>query len=137
MRLDRGQHKRRLDRLCRAVVMERDGHRCARCGATRKLGKQYQVVRVQWAHVHTRGWLALRWDPDNSMALCARCHLMWHGTIPGHEREMRGWWEATYPERACRLNLALRTRHKVDVALIEVALRRDFRALTGLDWAGA
>lgn len=39
---------------------------CRKCGSQRDL---------QWAHVHRRSYLAIRWDRDNSMALCSVCHL--------------------------------------------------------------
>jgi hypothetical protein len=68
-----------LDALARAVVLERDGHRCVRCGSDQW---------VQWSHVYTRRILCLRWDPRNSKALCASCHRWWHD----NPAESGPWW---------------------------------------------
>jgi 5-methylcytosine-specific restriction endonuclease McrA len=46
--------------------MERDNRTCRRCGSTQN---------VQWAHVYSRRYRAIRHDPRNSMCLCSRCHL--------------------------------------------------------------
>lgn len=43
---------------------------CRRCGSQRKL---------QWAHVHSRRYLAIRWDRANSMVLCQAHHFMFTG----------------------------------------------------------
>lgn len=128
--------EQRLDELCTAVVWCRDGGRCARrgCEAT-----QYTSV-LDWAHVHTRGIKSLRWDPDNSMLLCKRCHMAWHGQIvvPGLDTGRHAWWTTQYPEREARLNMLLATRgRRIDKALIFVVLRRQFRTLTGRTWEGA
>ena len=68
-----------LDALARSVVLERDGHRCVRCGSDQW---------VQWSHVYTRRILCLRWDPRNSKALCASCHRWWHD----NPAESGPWW---------------------------------------------
>lgn len=61
-----GTHNtQRLDRECRARVLERDKWRCRRC---------FSKERVQWAHVYSRRYRAIRWDERNSMALCYPCH---------------------------------------------------------------
>ena len=58
-----------LDDACRALVFARDGHRCLKTGSTEHL---------QWAHVYSRRYKTVRWDPDNSMCLSAGSHLWWH-----------------------------------------------------------
>ena len=54
----------------RLAVLERDGHRCVRCGSTKRL------------HVHHReAWQAHQADPhalDNLETLCASCHRKSH-----------------------------------------------------------
>lgn len=80
-----------LDALCRTVVMNRDGWRCVRCGSD---------TWVQWSHVYSRRFLCLRWDPDNSKALCASCHRWWHD----NPAESGPWWvEWAGPGKAARL----------------------------------
>lgn len=87
-----------LDRLCRAVVFERDGNCCMRCGKTDHL---------QWAHVYSRRYRALRWLPLNSMCLCAGCHLAWH-----HRplEAMKWWTEKVGAEKAAMLEMAAKSR---------------------------
>jgi hypothetical protein len=58
--------KREADRLCRLIVLNRDDWTCQRCGAT---------AGIQWCHILTRSELSIRWEPKNSLALCAGCHV--------------------------------------------------------------
>lgn len=55
---------READRLMSLHVRSEVGQ-CQACGSTQTL---------QWAHVHSRRYLAIRWDRENSTCLCARCH---------------------------------------------------------------
>jgi len=66
--------KTKLDALCRVLVMERDGHKCRKCGVPDKGGRQ----GLQWAHIYSRRYLTIRWNPLNSMALCPSCHFFIH-----------------------------------------------------------
>lgn len=56
--------KARADRLFAALVRRRG--RCESCGTTRHL---------QCAHIHSRRYVRVRWDPDNCVCLCAGCHM--------------------------------------------------------------
>ena len=54
-----------LDEVCADIVKERDGHKCRRCGG----------APVYWAHIIRRSRSkAVRWNPDNALALCRSCH---------------------------------------------------------------
>lgn len=66
--------KTKLDQLCRALVMERDGRRCRRCGIPGGDGHR----GLQWCHIYSRRYLSVRWDPLNSVALCPKCHIAGH-----------------------------------------------------------
>lgn len=57
--------KHMADRMMGDHVKAQEG-RCRRCGST---------FDLQWAHVHSRRYLAIRWDRDNSMALCRGDHM--------------------------------------------------------------
>ena len=59
------------DELARAYVLARDDDTCRRCGAT----------GCDWAHIFSRRYKLIRWNPDNSMALCRGCH-MWQTQNP-------------------------------------------------------
>jgi 5-methylcytosine-specific restriction endonuclease McrA len=97
-----------MDEAARAIVFDRDSG-CVHCG---------KATNLQWAHVYTRRILSMRWDWDNSMVLCAGCHLWWH-----HEpAEAVAWWTAKYPLRAERLRLRRHTASRVDLKAIALSL---------------
>jgi len=55
----------KLDKACGDLVKERDGHKCRRCGGE----------PVSWCHIIRRSRSkAVRWNPDNTLALCRACH---------------------------------------------------------------
>lgn len=61
----------------RDAVLQRDGHRCAQCGASN--------VRLH-AH-HVKGWTrfpSLRFDVANGLTLCGPCHVMVHQRFYAH-----------------------------------------------------
>ena len=100
-----------LDSLCRARVLERDGHRCVRCGSTHW---------VQWSHVYSRRFLCLRWHPDNSKALCASCHRWWHD----NPAEAGLWWvDWAGPGKAEELARIRREMPEIDFEETERMLR--------------
>lgn len=109
---------RELDALCREVVFLRDQHRCCRC---------HRTTRLQWCHVHTRRIRSLRWRLENSLLLCAGCHLWWHH----HPLESAGWFEDTYPEEAETLSLLRQTKQKPDLAAIRLYLLQEQAKLAG------
>lgn len=61
---------RELDKRARAIVMERDKV----CRAASPF--DWNVCRgpLQWAHVHSRRYHAIRHDPRNAVVLCAGHH---------------------------------------------------------------
>ena len=58
-----------LDDICREYTFKRDDYQCLRCGKS---------VGLQWAHVYSRRYKTVRWNPWGSMCLCSGCHLWWH-----------------------------------------------------------
>jgi len=80
-------HADRLgDDLARAVVLDRDGNRCQRCGDLR--------VPAEWAHVLARRVAPfLRRDPDNALALCSLCHRR----FTARPNEFRDWLDRERP----------------------------------------
>jgi hypothetical protein len=58
------------DRYVGLFVKERDRWTCQnhQCQAT------HHTAQIQWAHIISRGAPYIRYDPENSIALCARCH---------------------------------------------------------------
>lgn len=88
-------YRRRLDALCREVVMLRDNGTCKHCGARQNL---------QWAHVKSRRYLSTRWRLENSLILCAGDHLFFHH----NPLEFARWFNEVYPDRANLLKLSSR-----------------------------
>ena len=107
-----------LDDLCRRYVFLRDRNTCQKCG-TRD--------RLQWAHVHTRGVHSLRWEPDNSLALCQGDH--YHGHL--HPTEFAAWFAEKFPKRAARLTLLRQTKRKVDRVGMRLWLEQQIERMEG------
>lgn len=106
-----------LDAACRAVVFERDKYRCRKSGSTEHL---------QWAHVYSRRYLSVRWDPDNSMCLAAREHLWWHAQPVAAAQ----WWlEEVGEDFHFRLRGRLLAGQKVDRAALLDSLRKRLQRL--------
>ena len=92
-----------LDTLCRTLVFKRDGNRCRRCDKTSHL---------QWAHIYSRRYHSVRWEPTNSLVLCAGCHMWGHH----NPTEFSDWIAFELgPERLAELNLWRHTRTKQDL----------------------
>jgi hypothetical protein len=118
--------KREADRLARLVVLNRDNWTCQRCQTQGEVGNP-----IQWCHVLTRASLSLRWEPENSMALCHSDHYFF--TVQPHR------WDAflneKWPGRRERLHLmrqeALERGDKPDYAEIIASLRSQASGLVG------
>lgn len=96
-RRSRGAMVKDLDKLTSREVKERDEYTCQRCG---KIDGEWdagieQYVVVQWAHIHTREYHCTRWELENGLTLCKRCHV-W---FDNHKFLAYDWFEKNYPER--------------------------------------
>lgn len=103
------------------VVIERDQDTCQRC--EKRQGEWdaeiLMPVRIQWAHVHTREYYVTRWEPDNSLALCSRCHV-W---FDNHKVLSYEWFRKKWAERWERIQAVLQSRAKVNVKILYEELR--------------
>ena len=59
--------RNKLDRLCSEIV--RSKGKCQKCGEKRNL---------QCCHIFSRKYNNTRWDLDNLLCLCAKCHFLFH-----------------------------------------------------------
>lgn len=109
-----------LDDLCRQIILNRDGHRCRRCGK----GKPSAVLQA--SHVYPRGsYPSLRWEPQNIVTLCVKCHLYWWHRNP---IEAMQWIESELgrPELD-RLKMIGLTRGKTDKKALKLYLENLIR----------
>lgn len=65
------------DALCADWIFRRDKSTCRRCHRPGKRG----LHDLHWAHLYSRRYKLVRWNPLNSMALCAGCHF-WQTNNP-------------------------------------------------------
>jgi 5-methylcytosine-specific restriction endonuclease McrA len=105
------------DALARAIVLGRDDWTCQRCGMTKEGGP------IQWAHVKTRASLSIRWDPENSMALCKGCHYFF--TVQPHRWDafLDENWPGRRHELERKRDAAIAAGDKPDYAEIIASLR--------------
>jgi len=90
---------RKLDSVCRKIVLHRDGWRCVRCGLL-----DYEGGRLDASHVipKKRGY-HVRWVPENIKILCKKCHLSWWHTDPFAGAWLEDLLERTDPDRLERI----------------------------------
>ena len=80
--------KRKADILLSKFICSLD--HCERCSVTRN------QAQLQTAHVITRSNLRLRYDINNLLCLCAKCHWDWHK----NPLESIMWFNDAYKERS-------------------------------------
>jgi 5-methylcytosine-specific restriction endonuclease McrA len=99
------------DALFSTYIRTRDGWACTRCGSP---------VMPQCAHLHSRVYRAIRFNPDNATTLCKGCHVMFtHKPI-----EWADWCEERWPGRLAVLRVqALAAHEHVDFDAVCEALR--------------
>jgi hypothetical protein len=95
--------KEALDKLARTIVFQRDPM-CQRCA---------KRENSQWCHVSSRRYVSLRWRLENSLRLCAGCHLWWHH----RPLEAVAWFEQAFPKRAKEVRLMSMCPQRVDLKL--------------------
>lgn len=57
-------NKKKCDQLFSELI--RKAGKCHRCGS---------IYRLQCAHIFTRGYYTIRWDIENAVCLCSKCHV--------------------------------------------------------------
>jgi 5-methylcytosine-specific restriction endonuclease McrA len=75
-----------MDSQARLACLMAAGGSCAKCGAS--------GIVLEHHHVITRRVRALRWLPENALALCHPCHAAWHA----HPKAALEWFVERYGE---------------------------------------
>jgi 5-methylcytosine-specific restriction endonuclease McrA len=87
------------DKLFSTYIRTRDDWACVRCGSP---------VMPQCAHLHSRAYRAIRWNPDNATTLCKGCHVLFtHRPI-----EWADWCEERWPGRLATLRVQALAVHE-------------------------
>jgi 5-methylcytosine-specific restriction endonuclease McrA len=79
------QRRDKVDDVFSKVIRQRDGYTCRACGKSRA-----ETV-IQCSHIYSRRHKATRWDLDNAVALCFKCHMDWHSN-PTEARKLALTW---------------------------------------------
>ena len=111
-----------LRKLLKEAVFERDGHRCVRCGSTKRLSP---------SHIYPKGkYRKLEFEPTNILTLCYACHLhFWH------KNPVEAWeWLKDYMPKEDLDWLKLRTqvvdKKPMDYNLLKIYLAKGHFALS-------
>ena len=109
-RPSRSTLRARADREFSLYIRGRD-KACYDCGEPNLL---------QCAHIISRRYHAIRWDPDNALALCRGCHMFYTHHPLEWEAVVEGW----FPGRLASLRkLALAAHPKPDYDVILAGLK--------------
>lgn len=118
-RRDRRWLRTEMDRLARFCCLARAGNCCEKCGKPGRMNEARSGL--QWHHVYTRALVALRWDMDNLVCLCAGCHLWWHH----NPLDAAAWFVGHFGQaRADRLRIVRGTVRRLDVEAQHLLLRQ-------------
>lgn len=81
--------QKKLTKLTREFVLERDNNRCQKCG-------KFVKGNAHLSHIipKARG-NRLRWEPKNLLIKCFRCHNWWHNNPTESEK----WFKKKFPQR--------------------------------------
>jgi hypothetical protein len=111
--------KRELDRLCRDIVLRRDG-RCIVCHT------EGESSPLQWCHVLSRRALSIRWSLDlpNSFAMCSADHYRYTLDPPAWQDFVDEYRPGLWDELRKIRREAIAAGDKVDYAAKLAELRR-------------
>jgi 5-methylcytosine-specific restriction endonuclease McrA len=91
---------KKLDKLFREKINERDNHICQYCG-----GPGNNVH-----HIVGRRNRSVRWFRDNGLLLCPGCHTFRTSSFHQDPLETTAWFVANYPERYANI---MDRKHKI------------------------
>lgn len=106
----RSPKMRSLDNLFSKVIRARDG-KCLHCG---------KLESLQCSHVLPRTYISVRWNLNNAITLCYRCHIYWWHKYP---HEAVAWYDELFPGRYEQLKVQAEQHFKVNKEDIRTALK--------------
>lgn len=114
------------DRLFSLYIRTRDNWTCQRCFC--------DFSQRRWAldnsHFWGRGNKSVRFDPENVIAACKKCHQILTAN-PGEHIAL--FWNRLGPVKYDALGVRARTPTKVDEKLIAMGLKIELKAM-GVSW---
>lgn len=121
----------KADGLFSDFIRERDDYVCQRC----KAEFERPCASFHCSHFHSRSKKSVRFDPDNAVGLCYKCHK--HFTKedayfggPMKTKEHRSFFENRLgPERFDLLAIRANTPQKVDEKLIAIGLKAELQEM--------
>ena len=128
----RGHSLLALKALFRAVVLERDGHRCRKCGSGKRPGRG---GGLQAAHIYPQGsHPSMRFRLENAITLCASCHIYGRNAWHRHPKAALDWARRELGDDLLyKLDLITRVRgNRLDKELTRIYLEGELRAYEGL-----
>lgn len=119
-KVSRKSQKAKADKLCRQIVFERD-QECIS-------GRPRHAGSLQWAHIISRRYLMIRADPQNSVVLCAGCHVFFtHRPV-----EWNDWVESKFPGRLDYLKSLIRKGYKPDYETVISELEKQWADISSV-----
>lgn len=88
-----------LEKLFHSAIRLRDKAQCKRCGSN---------VRLSASHIYPKGtYQKMRYDIDNALLLCYRCHIHWW-----HKNPIEAWeWYTKTVDKNIQERLKLRSQY--------------------------
>lgn len=117
-----GNAMRTADNLFSQYIRARD-RVCQKCGTDQKL---------QCSHIKSRAIKSIRYNDDNAMALCLRCHIYWWHKEPLEASE---WMHKKFPgryDRICKAQLE-GIGKKIDYDAVKSELHEKLKSVTALE----
>lgn len=116
----------KADKLFSNYIRLRDGYKCQRC----HIQIPPPTKDIQCAHFHSRSKRSVRFDPENSVTTCQRCHLYFDGYsswgMPSHRKEFEEFMlKRLGQEKYDLLLMRANTPQKVDEQMIVVWLEQE------------
>lgn len=115
----KGTKMRSVDNLFSKVIRSRDG-KCLHCGKTENL---------QCSHVLPRTYISVRWNTENAITLCYRCHIYWWHKYP---HEAVAWYDSLFPGKYQDLKLLAEQHLKIDRKEVLEQLRQELKKQEGI-----